>query len=157
MASYRKMKVNEIGTDTYIDQESHVSCSKTIDRHPSMKLAFFSFSTSSSINEFHVRVPSIRVRRKCFLVYCFSLSSTLSLSLFLSLAADLCAISYDNGHIRLFSTFNNQLKLVKGNVIYESVFSFFFSSLSLCHVTIHLDHRLKLKNEQTKKKILFSL
>jgi len=27
---------------------------------------------------------------------------------------DLCAISYDNGNIRLYSTYNDTLKLVKG-------------------------------------------
>jgi hypothetical protein len=33
------------------------------------------------------------------------------------LGHDLCAISYDNGNIRLYSTYNDTLKLVKGKSI----------------------------------------
>ena len=32
---------------------------------------------------------------------------------------DLCAISYDNGHIHLYSTFDDTLKLVKGKYRFE--------------------------------------
>ncbi|CAF0791974.1 unnamed protein product [Rotaria sordida] len=63
MANYRKLKVHEVGTDTYIDYEANyqrVPCACAF--HPNH---------------------------------------------------DLCAISYDNGNIRLYSTFNDILKLVK--------------------------------------------
>ncbi|CAF1211511.1 unnamed protein product [Rotaria sp. Silwood1] len=63
MANYRKLKVHEVGTDTYIDYDANfqrVPCACAF--HPNN---------------------------------------------------DLCAISYDNGNIRLYSTFNDILKLVK--------------------------------------------
>ncbi|CAM4753630.1 unnamed protein product [Rotaria magnacalcarata] len=63
MANYRKLKVYEVGTDTYIDYEANfqrVPCACAF--HPNN---------------------------------------------------DLCAISYDNGNIRIYSTYNDNLKLVK--------------------------------------------
>lgn len=58
-----------------------------------------------SINEFHVHVRFILVRSNGY-------PCRISRNLFSD--EDLCAISYDNGHIHLYSTFNDTLKLVKG-------------------------------------------
>lgn len=63
MASYRKLKAHEVGTDTYIDYECN-------------------FQRVPCACAFHPR-------------------------------HDLCAISYDNGNIRLYSTYNDKLELVK--------------------------------------------
>ncbi|UJR31899.1 hypothetical protein I4U23_019373 [Adineta vaga] len=63
MANYRKLKIQEVGTDTYIDYEAN-----------------------------YQRVP-------CACAYHPN--------------HDICAISYDNGKIHLYSTYNDTLKLVK--------------------------------------------
>lgn len=55
MANYRKLKVHEVGTDTYVDYEANVSDHRS-GRRREDKLSI------SSINEFHVHVPFIQVR-----------------------------------------------------------------------------------------------
>jgi hypothetical protein len=52
MANYRKFKVNEVGTDTYIDYEANVSVHFILDE----EFLFF-----SRINEYHAHVLFILV------------------------------------------------------------------------------------------------
>lgn len=51
--NYRKLKVQEVGTDTYIDYEANVS--NNVEVH--LEVDFF----HSSINEYHVHVRIIQV------------------------------------------------------------------------------------------------
>ena len=108
MANYRKLKVNEVGTDTYVDYEANVS-----EHWPKGNGHRVS---PSSINVCHVPVLSTQVR--IFPLTGQQSSSTVNdLACFVFEEEDLCAISYDNGNIRLYSTYNNHLKLVKGELL----------------------------------------
>lgn len=64
MANYRKLKVHEVGTDTYIDYEANVS-----EIFFFLEIEISNFFFYSSTNEYHVHVLSILVRRFSFLIF----------------------------------------------------------------------------------------
>ena len=97
MAHYRKLIVHEVGTDTYVDCDANVS-------RPRNDLIVSDLTVSFSITESLEHVLSIPVSSRT--IHCVTRS--------ISTGQDLCAISYDDGTIRLYSTYDNTLTLVRG-------------------------------------------
>lgn len=116
MANYRKFKVNEVGTDTYVDYEANVS------------------QCSSKWKNTRLVLVSKSPLRLCFPSKWASAELSTQGFVF-SPGEDVCAISYDNGNIRLYSTYNNHLKLVKG----QSERMLLFLSYKLSDATLVID------------------
>ena len=130
MANYRKFKVNEVGTDTYVDYEANVSQRSSERRWASEWKKHMSLS---SIKESLVLVLSIQVS-----IFRPTRLNKAPTALFSS-GEDLCAISYDNGNIRLYSTYDNHLKLVKGQSERTSDWILLFLSDELGEGTLAVD------------------